>query len=116
MNEILILRLFAEVDTEKSASIVAERIMLTVSKYVVLERVHFEKYWKIPSDYEIFLKLKPLHGLPEDYERVLEILASGWTRIKEYDSVWNQEGDRTFVVDKVSWAHLEGIALKRDAD
>ena len=105
MNNVLFLRLFVEVSTEKSASEIAKKIISLINKFVKVENQYIQKYWKITEYYEIFFKLSSLNHVSEDYQYILTRLGSGWENFSGF-SIWNFGDEKKFVIDEVKWAEI----------
>lgn len=109
MNNTIFLRLFAEADSEKTASEIRQVLIESIGTFSSVEDSAVQRYWKIPNYYEIFLKLAPANGVEEDFLKIRNKLGRGWEQQGEFECIWNPNETNFFSIKKVKWAHLERV-------
>lgn len=87
IKQYLTLRLFVEVDDQKDAEHYYNIICKTIEPYCIETSHKIERYWKIPEHFEIFLIMSHKNDLFQDYEKIKNLLGTGW----ETTDVWGDE-------------------------
>jgi hypothetical protein len=104
----LVLRAFADCESQESAQASAMRILLILSHLSPELSAKPKRYWKLPQLFELAFSLMP--ATEASFQSLVSRSSGGWEHTRsgnELSSVWNRKLDHIYLVPEVAWAEVQ---------